>query len=109
VAGYFFAVPLVSRIHEGVVFSNRDARTLLNKLLIMLKDLMMPVSCYVVLDAYYGSRKIIFGLIEQGHHLICRVKSKAVAYIPAPMPTRRQRGRPKLYGEKVRLKDLFVT
>jgi hypothetical protein len=31
----FFAVPLVSRIHEGLVFSNRDRRTLFDKILII--------------------------------------------------------------------------
>jgi hypothetical protein len=30
------AVPLTSRIHEGLVFSNRDSRTLLDKLAILL-------------------------------------------------------------------------
>ena len=32
VGGDVAAVPLVSRIHEGLVFSNRDTRTLLDKL-----------------------------------------------------------------------------
>ena len=31
-AGQVAAVPLISRIHEGLVYSNRDARTLLDKL-----------------------------------------------------------------------------
>jgi len=31
-AGYVAAIPLASRIHEGLVFSNRDQRTLLDKL-----------------------------------------------------------------------------
>jgi ClpP class serine protease len=30
--GQVAAVPLTSRIHEGLVFSNRDARSLLDKL-----------------------------------------------------------------------------
>jgi hypothetical protein len=31
-SGHVAAVPLTSRIHEGLVFSNRDSRTLLDKL-----------------------------------------------------------------------------
>ena len=109
VAGYFFAVPLVSRIHEGVVVSNRDARTLMDKMLAMLSNLMLSTPVYLVLDAYYGTRKMILGLTEQGHHLICRVKKTTVAYYEAPMATQRKRGRPKFYGEKILLRSLFET
>ena len=35
-AGQVAAVPLVSRIHEGLVFSNRDTSTLLDKLVALL-------------------------------------------------------------------------
>jgi len=31
-----FALPLVCRIHEGVVFSNRDRRTLLDKMVLLI-------------------------------------------------------------------------
>ena len=34
--GQVAAVPLTSRIHEGLVFSNRDARSLLDKLVALL-------------------------------------------------------------------------
>ncbi len=34
-----FAVPLASRIHEGVVLSNRDKRTLLDKMVLLLDSL----------------------------------------------------------------------
>jgi hypothetical protein len=33
-ASSFFAVPLAVRIHEGLVWSNRDKRTLLDKMLV---------------------------------------------------------------------------
>src|ERR1035437_5784921 len=35
-ADSFFAVPLAARIHEGLVWSNRDRRTLLDKMLALL-------------------------------------------------------------------------
>jgi hypothetical protein len=109
VAGYFFAVPLVSRIHEGLVFSNRDARTLMDKMLAMLAGLLLATPVYLVLDAYYATRKIVLGLAAQGHHLVCRARTTAVAYYPAPTPEKRKRGRPKLYGDKVLLRGLFRT
>jgi hypothetical protein len=48
------------------------------------------------------------GLLKQGNHLASRVKSNAVAYLPAQPENRpRKRGRPKLYGKKIKLKSLL--
>jgi hypothetical protein len=47
-------------------------------------------------------------LIAQGHHLVSRVKSNAVAYAPAEPPKgKRKRGRPRRYGKKIKLKSLL--
>jgi hypothetical protein len=62
---------------------------------------------YFVADAYYASRKIALPLLRLGQHLVTRVRHNAVGYFPAPLPERRKRGRPKLYGEKVLLRRLF--
>ena len=106
--GHVAAVPLTSRIHEGLVFSNRDARSLLDKLVALLLSLARSCNRQVLLiaDAYYASAKVITPLLDKQHHLITRAKTNAVAYMPVPTPTIRSRGRPKIYGEKVRLKDL---
>ena len=106
--GQVAGVPLTSRIHVGLVFSNRDASTLLDKLVALLMRiagcLKRPV--LLVADAYYASGKVITPLLDQGHHLISRAKSNAVAYLPVPAIKRLAKGRPRVYGEKVRLKDL---
>jgi hypothetical protein len=60
----------------------------------------------LVADAYYASAKVILPLLANGHHLLTRAKSNAVAYLPVSQPAHRGKGRPKLYGKKVRLKDL---
>ncbi|AWP23900.1 hypothetical protein C4901_11645 [Acidiferrobacter sp. SPIII_3] len=125
-AGQVAAVPLVSRIHEGLVFSNRDASTLLDKLVALLLTLVgvcqrqvlliadayyasakiiLPLLAVLIADAYYASAKIILPLLAGGHHLLTRAKGNVVAYWPAPAPVSRGKGRPKLYGHKVRLKD----
>lgn len=101
------ALPLAARIHEGLVFSNRDRRTLLDKMIQLIHDLHLDFPFYLVADAYYASRKIVLPLIEMGAHLIARVRLNAVAYLPAPPPAIRKRGRPRLYGEKIRLVSLF--
>jgi hypothetical protein len=101
------AIPLVARIHEGVVFSNRDQRTLLDKMIALLEELAIATPCYFVADAYYASRKIVLPLLGMGWHLVTRVRHNAVAYRPAPAPEKRRRGRPKQYGEKIKLVTLF--
>ena len=103
----FFAVPLGLRIHEGLVWSNRDARTLLDKILALLGTLAIAQPYYFVADAYYAAGKMVRGLLADDNHLITRAKSNAVAYAPAPPQQRRQRGRPKLYGKKIKLHALF--
>jgi hypothetical protein len=102
-----FAVPLACRIHEGVVFSNRDHRTLLDKMVLLIDSLGMNEPFYFVADAYYATGKIVRGLLAKGNHLITRVRSNGVAYFPAtPVPHRR--GRPKKYGKKIKVASLLA-
>jgi hypothetical protein len=96
-ANSVFCVPLAARIHEGLVWSNRDKRTLLDKTLGLLGILALKAPFYFVADAYYAAGKMVSGLLKQGNHLVTRVKSNAVAYAPAPRKKgRRTRGRPSL-------------
>ena len=107
--GQVFSVPLISRIHEGLVFSNRCRRSLLDKLV----EMFLPVAelfsepVLLVADAYYASRKVILPLLANGHHLVTRVRSNTVAWQPARQTTRRRPGRPRLYGDKLRLAKLW--
>jgi hypothetical protein len=105
-----FALPLACRIHEGTVFSNRDHRTLLDKMILLLDSLDLKEPFYFVADAYYASGKIVRGLLAHGNHLVTRVKSNSVAYFPAtpPPPHRpRRRGRPAKYGKKIKVAALL--
>ena len=106
--GQVAAVPLTSRIHEGLVFSNRDSKTLLDKLVALLLSITLIWNKPVVLvaDAYYASGKVITPHLKNGHHLVTRAKTNAVAYLPAPKVTHPGKGRPRIYGQKVRLKDM---
>jgi DDE superfamily endonuclease len=109
-ADHAAAVPLAARICEGVVWSNRDRRTQLDRLVLLFLSLAAALKAAVVLvaDAYYASRKVILPLLAAGHHLVTRARKNAVAYEPAPRPSRRRRGRPRLYGMRVRLRDLLT-
>jgi hypothetical protein len=107
-AGHVVSIPLAARIHEGVVLSNRDKRTLLDKMVGLFFTVASTWGRTVLLvaDAYYASRKVINPLFAEGHQLVTRTRGNAVAYYPAPRPRRKRRGRPRLYGDKVRLRDL---
>jgi hypothetical protein len=105
-----FALPLACRIHEGTVFSNRDKRTLLDKMILLLDSLGLAVPFYFVADAYYANGKTVRGLLAKGNHLVTRVKSNSVAYFLAPpQPTNRPRlrGRPTKYGNKILIATLL--
>ncbi|MDO8700446.1 MAG: transposase [Deltaproteobacteria bacterium] len=102
-----FAVPLAIRIHEGLVWSNRDKRTLLDKMLALLTLVDIHQPFYFVADAYYASHKIINGLLDHDNHLVTRVKSNAVAYTVDDHQGATKRGRPRIYGNKVKLRSLF--
>jgi len=105
-----FAVPLASRIHEGLVFSNRNQKTLLDKMVGLLTSLAISQPFYFVADAYYASRKVIQGVLSQYNHLITQVRINAVAYQPAPISVGpKKRGRPSMYGKKLKLRSLLLN
>ena len=102
-----FAVPLAIRLHEGLVFSNRCQRTLLDKMLALLLILAIDEPYYFVADAYYASGKVIKGLSDH-NHMITRARSNAVAYQPViPEGGKKNRGRPRTYGDKIALRSFF--
>jgi hypothetical protein len=103
------AIPLACRIHEGVVFSNRDKRTLLDKMILLIDSLGMTEPFYFVGDAYYATGNIVRGLLAKGNHLVTRVKSNSVAWFPAiPPPGKpKPKGRPKKYGKKIKVASLL--
>lgn len=107
-ASTFFAVPLSARIHEGLVFSNRDQRTLPKKFLSLVEALGIAEPVYLVADAYYACHTMALGLIQAESHLISRLRKNSVAFQPIPSTeAKRKRGRPRLYGRKIRLFTLF--
>ena len=102
-----FAVPLAIRIHEGIVLSNRDRRTLFDKMnaLLLILDISLPY--YFVGDAYYMNQKMFRGIVSSNGHLISRCRINTVAYEPATIKDSKPRGRHKKYAKKVFLKSLL--
>jgi hypothetical protein len=106
-AGHVAAIPLASRILEGVLGSPRDQRSSLDRMADLFVSLVAATPALLLADAYYASQTVIRPLLEKGHHVLTRVRTNAVAYLLPPPHEGGRRGRPKKYGEKVRLSSYF--
>jgi hypothetical protein len=107
--GHVVSIPLASRIHEGLVVCNADRRSLLDRLVELFEGIarILDSPALLVADAYYASRKVILPLLAQNHHLVTRVRASTVAYCEVRRSGKPRRGRPRLYGDKVHLRDLW--
>ena len=94
-AGACLGVPIAARIHEGLVWSNRDRRSLLTKLAQRRLELAWGEMVTVVADAYYAADQFARRLLDHGHHLVTRVRANGVACFPPPVPKVKRRGRPR--------------
>lgn len=107
--GYFAAVPLAARIHEGLVRPDEHKRTLLEKLLMLFRPIAAVLDAPVILvaDSAYASGSMVVSLLEARHHLVTRVRKNAVGYEPVSPPAKRRPGRPRFYGQPVLLRSLY--
>ena len=105
----FIAVPLASRIHEGIVYCNCNRKTLLDKIVDLLLLLINDREFYLVADSYYASKKVILPLLGTGNHLVSRCRTNVVGYMPGDTPSKKEKGRPRKYGEKILLRNEFNT
>ncbi len=107
-----FAVPLVSKIHDGVIFDPKEKELTLIDKFVKLVHLTFSVSDKFILvaDAYYAAKKLLTSLTKQGNHMITRMRSNAVAWtLYEKDTTSSSRGRPRIYGEKFHLRKLFQS
>jgi hypothetical protein len=102
-----FAVPLISYIRNGVVHSNRSAKTALDRVAAAICKYPELRGAVAVVDCYYASAKLARKLFkEHAVTIVTRVKGNSVAYAEPAKRKAASRGRPRLYGEKVHLRDL---
>jgi len=64
-------------------------------------------SLTVVADSFFAKKTFGGALLEWGHHLVTRLKKNSVGYTPPVAQEKRKRGRPRKYGEKVKLLSLL--
>lgn len=102
-----FCIPLIGRIHEGIVLCNAHKTTQIDRMMLMAISLLgSSLKAILILDAYYCSGKVVKSLFANGHHLVTRCRSATVAYLPLkPGKQPKGRGRPRMYGAKIRVVD----
>jgi len=101
-----FAVPVFTRIFEGLRWSGMEQGSQVERLARIMKTMLLNKNCYVVADAYYMAESFIRNVLESGAHVITRARSNAVAYLLPELTVKKKRGRPSKYGAKVYLRDL---
>jgi DDE superfamily endonuclease len=105
------AVPLTSRLSEGIVPCSLHKPTRLEKFIALFHTVapLCDSAVLLVADSYYASQHVIRPLLEAGHHLVSRTRRTTCGYLPAqPSSVPRRRGRPRVYGEKRALTPMFA-
>jgi hypothetical protein len=115
-ADKYFATPLWANIQEGLeIFPRRQHLPITTWIVSMAQSVALAMNqpAYLALDAYFavGSVFLLAGQLKQGAqqtvHIVTRAKKNIVAYVPAKPPQKPKRGRPRIYGKKLKLAQLF--
>lgn len=108
-SGYVL-VPLVMRIFGGIKNNQGEIENTYDCAFYLMKFLILEKPAYILSDAYYAVKKIFDYTVSQKNDIICKIKINAVGYLdPLPTTDQTRRGRPRLYGEKVILRNYFQT
>ncbi|MEL7052579.1 MAG: hypothetical protein AAGM45_12420 [Cyanobacteria bacterium J06588_5] len=104
-----YAAPVVLKLHDGIEAVGSDSeQTLVDKMATVCLTF-MAIGSYAILDAYYASAKILQPFRVKGVHLISRAAISTVALAPfCANPRIRGRGRPRKWGSRIKLRELFA-
>ena len=117
--GKYFAMPLWATIQEGLtLFKNAGDRKILPKTTQIVEMAQraawaMGTPAYLVLDAYFAVGPVFLAAARELNgmrnfiHILTRAKKNVVAYRDPPKKKKHQRGRPREYGQKLKLNRLF--
>jgi len=117
--GKYFAVPLWANIQEGLALLTKsgDSEPLSKTVRVveMARQvaLAMKAPAYLVLDAYFAVGPVFLAAAPELNgmrnfiHILTRAKKNVVAYRDPPQKKKHQRGRPREYGQKLKLMNLF--
>jgi len=105
-AGKRFALPLWAEIHPE---DSPDKRTTRLVHVAAAIGLRLQERMFLVLDAFFSVGPVFRAAAESTGllHILTRAKKNIVAYRQPPPPRAHQRGRRRLYGQKLKLMNLF--
>ena len=114
----FFSTPLWAAVHEGLdtlgaIADKELPKTVRTVAMAQRAAHVMGQHAYLVLDAYFSVGPVFLAAAavrdEDGPiiHILTRAKKNIVAYLPAPPKDPHTRGKQALYGEKLKLYNLF--
>ncbi len=102
----FSAMPLWAEIHNERPGPSRAVR-IVTVAIEIARALGRPA--YLVLDAFFASGPVFktAGREAGRLHVLTRAKKSYVGYLPPAQPNKRKRGRPRQYGKRLKLVELF--
>ena len=114
-AGRFFATPLLATIQEGMadLDESRNVPKTIQTVQLAQRIAETMGHSTLVLDAFFSVGPVfaeaakVWREGKQLIHILTRAKKNVVAFIPAPEPKKKKRGRKKKYGKKLKLMKLF--
>ena len=120
-----FCLPLEARLHQGFTHVREDdtdgaqRQTLTVRLIRMALQFAVrhDTPALLVLDAFFAIAPVFqlaaslwaLRLKQPYLHILARAKKNYVAYEPAKPPESPSAGRPRKYGDQIKLKDVFET
>jgi hypothetical protein len=103
----FFSTPLWAEIHCSMLEERRSTR-IVSMAVVIARTI--GRKGYLVLDAFFAVGpvfQIVHNLNDACMHILTRSKKNVVAYLPAGPKEKGKRGRTAIYGEKLKLMNLF--
>jgi hypothetical protein len=93
-------------LQDGIKFSPSEKATIITRMHEMVTETAV-VPGTVLGDCQYACHPMFGALLKAGFHFIGRVRANTVARTVATPCVQRKRGRPRKYGDKVKLQSLF--
>ncbi len=107
--GRLAAIPVIARIHDGIVYSNRSQQSVIHRFTGLIDKITTDAErqAIIVADAYYTVKTMISEAAKIGFVLVSIVQHNCAAHYPALPPKVKKRGRPTKKGVKIKFKSFF--
>lgn len=105
--GALFHCPIAHQLQDGLKGTPETDPSSVERTAALIRQI-VPRGGLIVLDAFFAAATLLSTCTEGGIDVITRVRGTTVAWRPLPpAPEKRGRGRPRRWGERVTLRDLY--